>query len=56
MKSVALKLDKLHIDGAVFTASNLHELPRALKPESTATKIKVALFASKHSILSNFYS
>jgi ribA/ribD-fused uncharacterized protein len=55
---VNLKVDKLHIDGQVYSITNLHELPRELRPENIATKItdKVALFASKHSPLSNFYS
>ena len=57
-KTVSLKVDKLHVDNKVYTSKNLHELPDDLKPAQLATRTtdKVALFASKHSPLSNFYS
>ena len=58
VKRADLKLNKLHIDGKVYTCDNLHNLPVHLRPENIATKNckDVVLFCSKHSLLSNFNS
>ena len=53
---VQLKLDKLFINGKLFTTQNLHELPPALQPENRAVKYTddVVVFYSQNSVFSNF--
>lgn len=55
--SVRLKLDKLYVNGKLFTTDNLNELPPSLHAEKRATKFtdQTVVFYSKHSILSNFH-
>ena len=57
-KEVSLKVDKLYINRKAYSSINIHELPPELHPKVFATKITkdVAIFASQHSPLSNFYS
>lgn len=56
--STSLKVNKLHINGKVYTTKNLYDLPEHLQPKSFATKQQngVVLFSSRYSLLSNFYS
>jgi ribA/ribD-fused uncharacterized protein len=54
----SLKLDRLFINGKVFTVDNLHDLPVSLQPENRCQKQSdtTFVFFGKHSILSNFHS
>ena len=56
-KNAYMVADKLHIDGTVYTESNLHTLPAELDPATLSTKKigNVTAFFSKSSPLSNFY-
>ena len=56
-KNAFMVADKLHIDGSVYTVSNLHTLPPNLDPAHLATKRigNVTAFFSKSSPLSNFF-
>lgn len=58
VKNVQLKVDKLLIDGKTYTSKSLNDLPAPLKPKNFSTKRinGVSLFASKHSLLSNFFT
>ena len=56
-KSAYMVMDKLNIDGTVYTVSNLHTLPPSLDPAALATKKvgNTTAFFSKMSPLSNFH-
>jgi ribA/ribD-fused uncharacterized protein len=57
LKNVSLKLDKLWIDGKMFTVETLHTVPECLLPHHRCHKQTddVFVFLTKHSILSNFH-
>ena len=56
-RRVSLNLDKLVIDGKVYTINDLHKLPPTLRPENISTKTEgnVTVFYTRDSILSNFH-
>ena len=56
-KNVSLKLDKLWIDGKMYTTERLKNLPEGLQPHNRCHKQtdEVFVFYSKHSPLSNFH-
>ena len=58
VKAAHLKVNKLQIDGKLFSTKNLKDLPPELQPAKFSTKREngVVLFSSKNSVLSNFYS
>ena len=57
VKNCKLSLDKLWVDGKVYTMSNVHELPIALRPTESAVREteEVVIFASNKAIFSNLY-
>ena len=56
-RKVSLSLDKLVLDGKVFTINDLDNLPANLRPENISTKTtgNVTVFYTRNSILSNFH-
>jgi ribA/ribD-fused uncharacterized protein len=58
VKSVSLNLNRLYVDGKLYTTQTLHELPPDLKLQTLFTKSEngVTIFSSKYSPLSNLYS
>ena len=58
VKTAYLKVNKLQINGKLYSTKNLKDLPPQLQPTNFSTKREngVVLFSSKNSVLSNFYS
>jgi len=56
-RKVSLSLDKLILDGKVFTINDLHNLPTNLRPGNISSKTTgdVTVFYTRNSVLSNFY-
>jgi hypothetical protein len=57
IKKVSLKVDKLIVNGKMFTADDLSKLPESLNLQKMATKSngEATVFYSRNSVLSNFY-
>ena len=55
IKNASLQVDKLILDGKVFTTNNMHELPRFLQPDKAAVieTDDAMVFFTRHAIFSN---
>ena len=56
LRKVSLKLDKLLLNGRLYSVDELDKLPERLRPENLSTKSEngITVFYSKESIFSNF--
>jgi ribA/ribD-fused uncharacterized protein len=54
---VSLSLDKLILEGKVYTINDLYKLPPELRPDNISTKTEgnVTVFYTRNSVLSNFH-
>jgi ribA/ribD-fused uncharacterized protein len=57
IKNVSLKMDKLIIDGKVYTVENMNDMPTHLQPENTAViqNENTLVFFTRHAVFSNLH-